>query len=439
METLYFKEQDETVHKITCEYVDHQEDPRKYASIGYMVFKERRNESLGDEQVKNYGDFFINNLPGEDKEQYQSMTENQLFNLWEKEQLIVIPLNIIDHGRIAIHEGSLAIKKERWLDGSLDENVVNDGFIYIPKDSDFVTDFHLQQASPEKILEVARKYLMQELAEYTHYVNGEVYRLKDEVFNKSTLGWDTVEEYSPIYEDVDDFIKAEFGVPDFIHDRKEIQQMESTITPEYVEATGKKFFKEIEQCLSDFDGNLLYAQKSVFNAWNREGANDLFPNKIKLTALSQFLKNNGCNTSEATLNFIGQNINPSQIKEFDPFSPDAAKDGYETYLLPNWNKYSSNYKSRTSPEHALIVDKANKRFGILSKAYTFSGDRLPSYKDKPLMTRKKFIEKINELHSYGLHFEKFTGKNASYSQGRIEDFLSGKDKKKTINVNGRER
>lgn len=85
------------------------------------------------------------------------------------------------------------------------------------------------------------------------------------------------------------------------------------------------------------------------------------------------------------------------------------------------------------------MDKANKRFGILSKAYTFSGDRLPSYKDKPLMTRKKFIEKINELHSYGLHFEKFTGKNASYSQGRIEDFLSGKDKKKTRNVNGRER
>lgn len=146
METLYFKEQDETVHKITCEYEDYQEDPRKYGtSIGYMVFKERRNASLGDEQVKNYRDFFINNLSGEDKEQYQSMTERQLFDIWEKEQLIVIPLDVYEHGGISIHEGSLSIKKEHWLDGSLDEDVVNDGFIYLPKDNDIITDFHLEQ------------------------------------------------------------------------------------------------------------------------------------------------------------------------------------------------------------------------------------------------------------------------------------------------------
>ena len=436
--TWHFKEKDGTIHKLTCDYEMYPDNPRKFGSqLGYMVFKDRNNYSLGDQQVEDYKDFFLSNLPDGDREKCEQMSERQLFELWEKEQFLVLPLNFNQYSSsmCRIQSGLLSINEEQWLDGTVIEDITNDGFIFVSKDNQELSDY-LEKYSEEEVKQMIEKIFEAEISEYSHYVNGEVYYIKDEIFNKSTLCWDEVEKYTSIYEDPYAFVKAEFGEQQFIP-LEEILQLENTITPEYVEATGKKFFDEIGQCLADFDGNLWYAQKAVFNAWSREGSNDLFPNKSKLTALGQFLKDNGCTTEENTIHFLEKNIEPYQAKEFDPFSQEA--EHYETFLLPNWNSQSSNFKSRMSPDHALIVDRENRRFGILSKAYSFDGSNLPNYKKNALMTRKKFIEKIKDLQSYGLHFEKFTGEYASYSQGKVEDFISRKDKKKTRNENGRER
>ena len=150
-----------------------------------------------------------------------------------------------------------------------------------------------------------------------------------------------------------------------------------------------------------------------------------------MEALKQFLVNNGCDSPENTIKFLKENIQPIHHLEFDPFSFEAKENGYETWLNPNSNKNASNYNSRISPKHALIIDTQNKRFGILSGADYFTGSSLPNYDKNPLLSDKKFKEKIEELQALGFSFEKFTGKNAEYAQGNLENFLPKKENKRT--------
>lgn len=128
-------------------------------------------------------------------------------------------------------------------------------------------------------------------------------------------------------------------------------------------------------------------------------------------------------------NVLEKNIKPSQQKTFDPFSYEANTNGYyETWINPNNNKHASNYNSRVCPKHALVIDYQNKRFGILSGAYYFDADDLPSYKKNPMLSGKKFKEKIEQLLSIGFSFEKFTGLRGKHSQGKLEDFFPDKKK-----------
>ena len=358
----------------------------------------------------------------------EELTEKQLFDLWAEKQFFVLPINIFEfeHSNIALHPGTLDTRTEKWLDGSFIEEITNSGFIYVPKDNKEVQEY-LKEHSEEETKQWLENIFNGEIELYSQYVNGEVYTITDSVFNPKTLNWDKEQEVFSYYGSEIGYIKNNLGSGKYIS-QNEIQKLENTITPEFIKATGEKFFAEIQECLSDFDGNLLYAQKSVFIAWNREAKTELFPNENKLNALSQFLKDNGCDSPEKTVVFLEKNIKPSQKKTFDPFSYEAEKEGYETWLNPNSNKLASNYNSRVSPNHALIIDYQNKRFGILTGADSFSGDRLPNYKKNPLLSGKKFKEKIEKLLSEGFVFEKFTGERAEYAQGKLERFFPDKKK-----------
>lgn len=357
----------------------------------------------------------------------EELTEKQLFDLWAEKQFFVLPINIFEfeHSNIALHPGTLNTRTEKWLDGSFIEEITNSGFIYVPKDNKEVQEY-LKEHSEEETKQWLENIFNGEIELYSQYVNGEVYTITDSVFNPKTLNWDKEQEVFSYYGSEIGYIKNNLGSGKYIS-QNEIQKLENTITPEFIKATGEKFFSEIQECLSDFDGNLLYAQKSVFIAWNRESKTELFPNENKLKALSQFLKDNGCDSPEKTIVFLEKNIKPSQQKTFDPFSYEAEKAGYETWLKPNSNKLASNYNSRVHPNHALVIDYQNKRFGILTGADSFNGDRLPNYKKNPLLSGKKFKEKIEKLLSEGFTFEKFTG-NAECAQGKLESFFPDKKK-----------
>ena len=355
-----------------------------------------------------------------------NLTESELFKRWEKEQFYVLPMNIYEHSDIEIHPASFTTRSEKYLDGSNIEEITNSGFIYVQKDNKEVQEY-LKEHSEEETKQWLENVFKGEIKLYSQYVNGEVYTITDSIFNTKTLNWDKEQEVFSYYGSEIEYIKETLGSGKYIS-LNEIQDLENTITPEFIQATGEKFIAEIQKCLSDFDGNVLYAERSVFNAWNRESKTELFPNKNKIKALGQFIKENGCDSPEKTVVFLEKRIKPSQQKAFDPFSYEAEKTGYETWLNPNSNKLASNYNSRVSPNHALIIDYQNKRFGILTGADSFSGDRLPNYKKNPLLSGKKFKEKIEKLLSEGFVFEKFTGESAEYAQGKLESFFPNKKK-----------
>jgi len=357
---------------------------------------------------------------------YKDLTEKELFDIWAEKQFFVLPINIFEHSNIALHPGTLKTRTEKWLDGSNIEDITNSGFIYASKENEEVQNY-LKEHSEEETKEWLENVFKGEIELYSQYVNGEVYTITDSVFNPKTLNWDKEQEVFSYYGSEIEYIKGNLGSGKYIS-LNEIQDLENTITPEFIQATGEKFIAEIQKCLSDFDGNVLYAERSVFNAWNRESKTELFPNKNKIKALGQFIKENGCDSPEKTVVFLEKRIKPSQQKAFDPFSYEAEKTGYETWLNPNSNKLASNYNSRVSPNHALIIDYQNKRFGILTGADSFSGDRLPNYKKNPLLSGKKFKEKIEKLLSEGFVFEKFTGERAEYAQGKLESFFPNKKK-----------
>ena len=389
----------------------------------YKTAVEKINEVLSEYNLEDLEVSLHNNIFLRDK-----LTEKQLFDLWAEKQFFVLPINIFEpsNSNTFLHPGTLNTRTEKWLDGSNIEEITNSGFIYVSKDNEEVQEY-LKEHSEEETKQWLENVFKGEIELYSQYVNGEVYTITDSIFNPKTLNWNTQNEVFSYYGTEIEYIKETLGAGKYIS-QNEIQELENTITPEFIKATGEKFFSEIQECLSDFDGNLLYAQKSVFNAWNREAKTELFPNENKLNALSQFLKDNGCDSPEKTIAFLEKNINPSQQKTFDPFSYEAEKEGYETWLNPNSNKLASNYNSRVSPNHALIIDYQNKRFGILTGADSFSGDSLPNYKKNPLLSGKKFKEKIEKLLSEGFVFEKFTGERAEYVQGKLETFFPNKKK-----------
>lgn len=426
MEQFYFKTQDEQYHKLTVDYDQAAENPRKFDGFGNMVFLEQKKYRLGDQQVSNWKDFFIDQLSDEKKQaNYENLTQAQLYQIWEKEQLIVFPLNIYEHSDIGINPATLHTEKETWLDGTPIEDITNSGFIYIPKnhENEQIHDY-TKNHTEEQTKQWLEKNLGNEIDIYSKYINGDVYRVQHDVFDKTTLTWKENESYSDIYDYPVKLIEIEFGEVEYLTPR-EIQDLEETLTPEYIEKTGNDFFSEIKDCLSDFDGNLLYAQRAIFNSWKKQQSNDLFPSQNKLQALSIFLEKKGCTDPEKTISFLNETI---EHKEFDPFSYQAEQEGYQTYLNVSTNPSSSNYKSRISANHALIVDSKNKRFGLLSGSYRFSGDRLPNYKDNKTLSAKQFKEKIQQLIDYGFHFEKFSGHKAQYAQGSIEQLLGNKKK-----------
>ena len=63
METQFFKTDDGIYHKIESDYDKNPLSPRKdFDNLGKMVFKEQSLYKLGDEQVSDFSDFFLNQL-----------------------------------------------------------------------------------------------------------------------------------------------------------------------------------------------------------------------------------------------------------------------------------------------------------------------------------------------------------------------------------------
>ena len=432
---------DENTGKLTDSYII---DLRSANCIGYMAaenawvqIRDELSTYLSDllpRHSLNYTDSIhaYNDL--------DDLTESQLYDKWAETKLCVIPINIFEHSGMTCHEASL--RKTLHVANDRDDGAIyNDGFIYVDKDNKEVLNELKGEArdkegnvynrwkakTPEETKAWAEANLRSEIKEYASYLEGNVYDVSVYEFDPKTMDWgepvvgynflitDDVEKYISENNEYAGKIEAE------IHSEV-MKKIENTPTPEFKEACFENFKAKIKEILPEFDGNLQHAARAATIA-----IKDNPSSKLEKDALTMYMQEKGCNSPESTFKFLEESLGVKNIeKEFNPYEP-----GYEVYFHTNPNPNSSNYHSKASPLHALVVDKKNKRYGLLSGSYSFSGNQFNWYQKIPDLSIKKLREKIEELESYGLKFQKFTTSAGEYSQGNPKE-LYPKNKQKEI-------
>ena len=357
-----------------------------------------------------------------------NLTESQLYDKWAATKLCVIPIDLYEHSGLTCHEAS--VRKTLHVTNDRDDGAIyNDGFIFIDKDNREVLDQLKGEArdsegkvyntwkpkSLDEVKEWAETNLRNEIETYASYLEGDVHEFQIEEFNPETLSWDILENEtesfifgSGLKETVENHgfqIKENLNI-------EQIEKLEKTITPEFKNAVWENFKKEVREALPEFEGNIGHAAGAVLYSMNK-----LNSNSLQVQALREYMTENGCTTKEKTDRFLKEAV-PVVQKEFDPFLDEGKQ--FEIYFSTNHNPEASNYLSKMTPEHALVVDPANKRYGLLSGSYSFNGSRFEDYKKIPDLSTKKLREKIEQLEAGGFHFEKFTTKDGIYSQGNPE-------------------
>lgn len=432
---------DENTGKLTDSYII---DLRSANCIGYMSaenawvqIRDELSTYLSDllpRHSLNYTDSIhaFNDL--------DDLTESQLYDKWAETKLCVIPINIFEHSGMTCHEASL--RKTLHVANDRDDGAIyNDGFIYVDKDNKEVLNELKGEArdkegnvynrwkakTPEETKAWAETNLRSEIKEYASYLEGNVYDVSIYEFDPKTMDWgEPVVGYNfLITDDVEKYISENIEysgkIEAEIHSEV-MKKIENTPTPEFKEACFENFKAKIKEILPEFDGNLQHAARAATIA-----IKDNPSSKLEKDALTMYMQEKGCNSPESTFKFLEESLGVKNIeKEFNPYEP-----GYEVYFHTNPNPNSSNYHSKASPLHALVVDKKNKRYGLLSGSYSFSGNQFNWYQKIPDLSIKKLREKIEELESYGLKFQKFTTSAGEYSQGNPKE-LYPKNKQKEI-------
>ncbi len=254
------------------------------------------------------------------------------------------------------------------------------------------------------------------------------------------MNWDILEDekIDMIYgSDLETELKVSGYNIENILTEEQIKQIENTPTAEYKKACWNEFIDSIKNKLPVFDNKLKYALEAAFLLLNQNGTPELTKK-----ALNEYMNEIGCDSKEKTISILNKTLNiektqgqeQENLKEFDPFfyNNDGGKQ-YEIYFSTNHNPNSSNYHSKLSAEHALVVDTENKRYGLLSGAYSFNGTKFYDYEKAPDLSVKKLREKIEQLESYGFKFQKFTTKAGEYSQGNPRS-LYPKNRQKDLNI-----
>lgn len=111
-ETIYFKQDknDRNVYKAEWTEDFDYESPRKDRdNLGTMVFIKNRNGAFGDEQVEDWGQFFLEELQKFPLNgiELDKLTDSQLYERWKDSKAAVLPINLYIHSGETCHEASV--------------------------------------------------------------------------------------------------------------------------------------------------------------------------------------------------------------------------------------------------------------------------------------------------------------------------------------------
>ena len=228
-----------------------------------------RGFSIGDEQTDSWSEFFYNDTPDLTEEDYENMTEVELYNKWKKSKFVVIPVSFYDYGSngCSLSYGD----NEDDLDMSLYDNsryIENAGFYYVEKNDKEIAECNYTK-------ETARNIMKGDLNIYKDYIEGNVYTLWWQYWNPETLDWDDEDNCGDIY--LCKNVYQSEGLIEAIEDccarvveeiyEPQIKLMSITITPKYREYIYDELCSKIINCKGMFDGNIKYALRHVLSIW----------------------------------------------------------------------------------------------------------------------------------------------------------------------------
>lgn len=138
------------------------ESPRDGENLGTMVCFHKRYE-LGDKDH------------GYKKEMFDSWEDLKNSIEENEDAAVILPLYMYDHSGIIIKTGPF---EDRWDSGQI-------GFIFVSKEK-VRKEYYINHGDiPEEMLDKVRSILEEEVEIYSNYVNGNVYRIVEEIFNRN--------------------------------------------------------------------------------------------------------------------------------------------------------------------------------------------------------------------------------------------------------------
>lgn len=409
-ETIYFKQDknDRNVYKAEwTEDFDYESPREDRDNLGTMVFIKNRNGSFGDEQVEDWGQFFLRELQKFPLNgiELDKLTDSQLYERWKDAKAAVLPINLYIHSGETCHEASV----RKTLNASNDRDdgfIYNDGFIYVDKDNEeFLnelkgeardSDGKIYNTWKPKTEEDAKKWaeenIRAEIREYANYLEGDVHTLTVSWFNPKTLGWEKQDDISGILGSSPFVEISSLGYSaGTIIEEQEIKILENSINPEFKAETAKLYIEEVKENLQDFDGNIKAAATSVSKVWKATKSD------IHRAALNEYFKDNKLDSPEKTFNFLSEKAGIAEKEK--QISPINIKDeNIKAYIATIKNP---NRSDNGGLAKLLLVDEKNKSFAYFnSPSYIIQkGDIFGKVTN--LGSGKRVEDKAKELSRYG--------------------------------------
>lgn len=383
-----------------------------YGNSDYSEIKNAVEEELAKYGLK------ITSVHPEEINQLEELSETELYKKWAETKACVIPLSLYEHGGLTVHASEL--RTTRYLANNRDEdNIFNDGFIYVDKDNPEFLNMLKGEArdktgnvynkwtpkSEEEAKKWAEGILKTEIEDYAAYLEGDVHTIEISSFDKATMEWEVVDGESMIYGDsLENNLNSHGFDTSNKLDSTKVFVLENSINPEFKAAVVKEFFESVKEELPDFGNNPKFAAGSVMKQWrakatvNREETDRVNRWNLKIDALNNFFKEKNLLSEEKLFSFIAETVGVKKTVEKGFAQMNVKDENLHAYIsLINNPSRSDNH----GIGKLLLVDEQNKRMALLNSPSQVLSKSNIDAKITTLSSAKKVDEKAAELLRYG--------------------------------------
>lgn len=228
--------------------------------------------NLGDEKTGSWSEYFYNDTPDLTGEDYERMSEKELYEKWKESKMAVIPVSFFDYGsngcRLSFGDNDEDLEINHYGNGGWIDNA---GFMYVEKYDKEVVDY--KYTKDECI-----RYMKAALQEYSDYIEGNVYCCFWETWNEEKLEWGPedccgaifLSQDTPYGDQLKEALQDVYAkVYEEVYEGQ-INLLKMTITHKYYDYIKDELCYRVNNSLDMFDGNYKYALKHVLSIWCKD-------------------------------------------------------------------------------------------------------------------------------------------------------------------------